>query len=208
MLSNNTACFMSVPNPENKRMLVGGKTQPNAANVSGKNVFTIRFTEPVNMKAGADVTILADMRGKFHQQAGSLMRIEESGDQPLLLVQMTGEPVNCEARNCYRVSVAAQNINMTIDKQPNCTLADISSEGLAAITSQPLTVGTSVDVDLSVEGIYARGALRVQTEKKLPNGKIRYGLLAPERKSPIRKSLEALSSLMQRRQLQRMARAA
>jgi hypothetical protein len=66
-----------------------------------------------------------------------------------------------------------------------------------------------VDIDLSIESIYARGTLHVVAEKKLEGGKFRYGLRAgAEKKSGIRKSLEALTNLLHRRQIQRLARAA
>lgn len=202
MLTPNAPCFLAVPNPENTRTLIPGKVQQ----VNGQNCAVV-FDEKVGVPAGAEVTLYADLHGKFHQQAAKVTALLASVPNPILQFTTVGEPVSAESRGAFRVGVVSQNITLTVGKK-QAILADISPDGMAIITDQPLTVGTSVDIDLKIESVFAKGSLRVQTEKKTPGGQLRYGLFAADRKGQMRKSLEALSALMQRRQLQRMARAA
>jgi len=65
-----------------------------------------------------------------------------------------------------------------------------------------------VEIEFSVEGATLYGSLKVQTAQELSPTKTRYGLLAPEPKSTLRRSLERLSNMMQRYQLKRMSGAA
>jgi len=202
MLNANVPCFISVPNPENKRVLIPGKV----LQVSGEGI-SVQFEEPVNAAPGSEVTLFGELRGKFHQQPAKISAITSGGAKPVLQVTTTGEPVSAESRGAFRVSVVSQDLSLTVNNQP-AKLADLSADGIAILSGKPLAVGTSVEIDLQIESIFAKGSLRVQTEKKTPGGQLRYGLYAAERKGPMRKSLEALTSLMQRRQLQRLARAA
>jgi hypothetical protein len=245
MLSPNGPCFVSVPNAKNQRILHAAKV----IELVGREGAVVRLEEELAFEPGADVTVYAELRGKFHQQPAKVtgLRTPATGtantentkpgnakpaaktpansknapqpaaddntpaatlNGPAVELVLVGQPVNCEARGTYRVGVASQDIRLAAGKQVNCLLTDISAEGLSVITPQPLQVGTSIDVNLSVDGIYAFGPVRVQTEKKLPSGQLRYGLYAPEKKSQLRKSLETLSALLQRRQLRRMSRAA
>ena len=145
----------------------------------------------------------------FENDAALAIRADYDADARTITVRASGQPVDCDARGSYRVCVASQNIGMVVGKQPNCTLADVSPEGMAVITNAPLHVGGETEIDLSIEGIYARGVLAVVSERKLDGGKFRYGLRAGgDKKSPMRRSLEAVSNLLHRRQVQRLARAA
>lgn len=203
MLAINTPCHIAIPNPENRRVLVPGKVLELPA---GRCVAA--FEQPVTLPPGTETFLYAEWRGKFHQQAARVAAVRTEGPTPVLELERIGEPVNCESRGCYRVSVVSQELTVELGRIGPCLLADVSAEGVSIITPRRLQIGASVQMDLLEENVRATGSLRVQSEKELPGGKMRYGLHAPESRSMLRRSLEALSVLMQRRQLKRLAGAA
>lgn len=204
MLKNNAPCFIATPPvTDEQRTLVSATVQQ----TQGESA-TIQTSDAIEIRPGSELVVFAEFSGKLHQQPAKVTTVDSPAARTIG-IKLVGEPVNCDFRGSYRVSVASGNIPVVVGKQPNCTVADISPEGVAVITSSPLTVGQTVDIDLSIESIYARGTLHVVAEKKLEGGKFRYGLRAgAEKKSGIRKSLEALTNLLHRRQIQRLARAA
>ncbi len=202
MLSINAACFVSIPNPQNKRVLIPGQV----CRLDGSHAF-MTFETPLAIEDGSELTLYAEFRGKFYQQAARLIARVTSDGIATFEIDRLGEPVNCESRSIYRVSIASQGLFAIIDKQTNCLLTDISSEGLSVIAKKPLEVGRSVKVSFTLEGTTIDGELRVQTEKKLANGSLRYGLYATEKRSLVRKGLESLSIQLQRQQLRRLSAA-
>lgn len=222
MLSVSAQCFVLIPNTQNSRVLHPGKVLSVAGNLTGAAV--VQFEEDPGLAPDAEVVLCAEWKGKFHQQgarvksiapptvatAGTASAANEApasaaNDKLTIEFQRSGEPVNCESRGIYRVSVATQEVRITVGKQLNCLLTDVSAEGISAIVNQPLKVGSTVEINISVESIFAQGVVRVQSEKQLAGGKLRYGFHAPEKKSQLRRSLESISNLMQRRQLRRMS---
>lgn len=202
MLSRNLSCFVSVPNPENRRVLVPGKV----LELNGQAV-AVEFDEALALAPGAEVLLFAEFRQKFHQQGATVVTLREGSAKPTVEFNLVGEPVNCEGRETYRVSAVAYTIPVTVGKSIG-QLADVSVDGLAVISPTPLQVGQTVQVKFVFDVFHFEGTLRVQTEKKLPSGKVRYGLFAAERKGPARRSLEAISAQLQRLQLRRLSRAA
>lgn len=203
MLKPNGPCFVTVLTPDNQRTLVGARVQQLDGDAA-----VLSVDDALDVRPSHEIVVFADIAGKLHEQPAKVEKVDAAPGQ-ILRLRLIGPPTDCDLRASHRVSVASQNIPVVVGAQPNCTLADISPEGLAVITPAPLTIGSTVDIDLSLEGIYARGSLQVSSQTKLDGGKFRHGLRAPgDRKTPIRRSLEALTNLMHRRQIQRLARAA
>ncbi len=202
MLSTNSACFVSIPNPQNKRVLIPGRVSRLEENRAFAD-----FDESIAVQDGSELTLYAEWRGKFYQQPARLVSRSTADGATIVEIERLGEPVNCESRSIYRVSVASQGLFAIVDRQSNCVLTDISSEGVSIIARKPLEVGRAVKVMFTVEGTKIDGELRVQTEKKLANGTLRYGLYAAEKRSALRKGLETLSIQLQRLQLRRLSAA-
>jgi hypothetical protein len=131
----------------------------------------------------------------------------ETAASTIIRFTRIGEPISAESRGSYRVSIAAQELYAQVDNQ-RAHVVDVSPEGCAVICAKPLTVGELVEVSLSFGEVQLAGSMKVQTVKELRNGTQRFGLFAPDKKSKIRGSLQKLSALMQRLQLQRFAGAA
>jgi hypothetical protein len=207
MLSDGLPCLILIPNEQNTRVLIPGKV----LELKGSDVM-VELDESVSLKGGTHTSVFAEWLGRFFQQgitisADDVITSAESAVSTIIRFKRVGEPISAESRGSYRVGVAAQELYALVDEQ-RCHVVDISPEGCAVICAQPLTVGDVVNVSLSCEGVQIVGTMKVQTVKELRNGTLRFGLFAPDKKSKTRSSLQKLSALMQRMQLQRFAGAA
>ena len=208
MLSVGLSCLILLPNEQNKRLLIPGKV----LELQGDDAI-VELEEPLGLEVGCETSAFAEWRGKFFQQGITIApMIVAEGAAPASpnIVRFTrvGEAVSAESRGSYRVSVATCELFAHVGDQTRCHVVDISPEGCAVICSQPLTVGQTVEVGFSFDGMTVGGEMKVQTVKELRNGKLRFGLFAHDKKSTSRKALQNLSIIMQRLQLKRLAGAA
>lgn len=201
MLQVGKACYLLVGGTGTQKILKVGKV----AGVQEK-VFTVEFEEKVAPEVGSDVTLFAEMKGKFFQTAAKVALRGEDPEKVSFGFEPFGQPVSAEQRSNFRVSTVTAELPIRVGSMADAILADVSAEGIAVITRGSLMLGQTVDVEFVGEGICFKGAMRVQVAKPL-GGKTRYGLYAPTVKSPIRQALEKLTSTMQRYQLRRMSRA-
>ncbi|HEX8325684.1 MAG TPA: hypothetical protein VF595_17400 [Tepidisphaeraceae bacterium] len=195
--------FLAIPNADNKRVLVEGRVRTLA-----DGGCEIDFEHIAGLAPGTDVTLYAEVRGKFFQQAATVA--DETFDNGCTTVRFTlvGEPVSAEQRGSFRTSAVMLNVPLGIDRITGCVLADVSPEGVGAICPKPLVVGSTVEVTLSVEGFAVTEKMKVQGAKMLPSGKQRFGLFIPGKTTASRRTLEKLASHLQRMQLRRLAGAA
>lgn len=200
MLTVNLPCFISLSNPDNVRKLLPAKT----VELKGKTC-VIALDSHATLVPGEELALFAEWHGKFHQQFATIISVQSAEPATVVEVERMGEPVNSESRGIYRVGVVSQDIRCMIGKERDCLLADISVEGIAAVVTRPIVLGTMVQLALTVEGKQAVGAMRVLTEKRLYGDHLRYGMIAPDKNSPLRKALEAITTIMQRKQLRRLS---
>ncbi len=206
MLGVGTATFLLIPNGSNKRVLYPGKVVESEA-----IQFAAEFDEAINSKlpvVGAEVIAYGELRGKFYQQGAIIFEIRASDARPVIVFDRVGDAVSAEQRQTFRVSVALSGIVANIGDERNCQVVDLSPEGLGVVSGRELKLGSLIPVSMMVEGQPIANAARVQTAIKRPDGKFRYGLLIPDKKSPARKALERASSSFQRQQLRRLSGAA
>ncbi|HMB96090.1 MAG TPA: PilZ domain-containing protein [Tepidisphaeraceae bacterium] len=206
MLSIGLQCLILLPNEQNKRLLIPAKV----LDIYGDDA-VVELEEPVVLKPGTQSNVFAEWLGRFFQQGITIVADDDANsEQASCMVRFTsfGEPVSAESRGSYRVSIAAQRVYARIGLQERCHVVDVSAEGFAVVCKRPLTVGEMVEVSLSHEGVHIAAAMKVQGVNELSNGTLRFGLFAPEKKSPARAGLQKLSLIMQRQQLKRFAGAA
>jgi hypothetical protein len=203
MLKLNATAYLCVPNPDNERVLI-------EAQVTGMEMpqAVFSFVEVPVLEAGAEVVLFAEVRGKFFQQGGQVVSSEIIEGKTLVRVQTMGEPVSAEQRGTYRVSAVTLNLGVKIGTLAGCVLADVSPEGVGVIVPKPLTVGSTVDVDIQVDAFRIAARFRVQGVKILPSGKLRFGLFLPDPRCDARRTLEKLAGHLQRTQLKRLSGAA
>lgn len=226
MISTQSAVYLLVPNESNERVLHPGRVLA----LRQSDVIQIGFDQPIAPAVGSDVNVFFDHNGKFFQQSGSIVAVEAAAapaptsdiapaaeaDSYLLqkpvaqtiTFRCVGKPVSADGRGSYRVSVVALQAMARVEKERDCKLVDVSPEGLAVLTKQNYRLGTAVKMLFDYEDQHLEGLARVQTVRELPNGKFRCGLLVPSTEVPMRKSLQKITALVQRRQLQNLRRSA
>lgn len=195
--------FLAVPNQENKRVLTEGKVKSLEA---GK--VQIEFEQAAGLAAGTEVTLFAEQKGKFFQQAAVVTAEATENTLTTLSFDLVGDPVSAEQRGSYRTSAVTLNLPVSIDRLAGCVLADVSPEGLGVISPKPLTVGSTVEVTLHMEAFSIQDKMKVLCSKTLPSGKLRFGLYVPGKTSQSRRTLEKMAGHLQRVQLRRLSGAA
>ena len=203
VLKTAAPAFLSVPNNHIKRVLIEGKVH----SVDGPQC-VIAFDQVAGLAMGMDVTLYADVRGKFFQQAAKVVSESAAEGSVLIVFETIGDPVSAEQRGSYRTITVLLDYPVQVDRIAGCTLADVSPEGVGIITPKPLTVGSLVDVNLQVENQTVTERMKVQGLKILPNGKMRFGLFIPSKSSPSRAKLQKIATYFQRVQLRRLSGAA
>ena len=98
-----------------------------------------------------------------------------SVDSFIIGFETTGEPVSAEGRQSFRVSTATSGLTARIGEEA-CPLLDISATGIAVISRATHLPGETVPVSISYDGRSYSGTARVQGIRKLPDGRIRFGL--------------------------------
>lgn len=203
MLTANSSCYLTFFQNGGTRVLSPGKVLETYDNTA-----TVQFPHNVDLKAGGKTTLFANWRGKFHSQNVSITKLNNDGGRSVINIETTGDPKPAGDDETFRISTLSQDIRLTIDKQINCQLADIGEEGLSVVTQQPLAQGSQVSINLTIDGLYAQGALTVIGQEKLPNGTTAFTLEVTDKKSNLRKSLDSLSATLQRKQLRKLTAAA
>src|SRR5689334_4659629 len=92
-------CFLLVATPSNKRLLKAG----NVLQVGSDSV-VIEFEDLLLPPVEADATLLANSRGKFFQQAATVLAHRPEASRPTAEFALIGEAVSAEQRGSYRIS--------------------------------------------------------------------------------------------------------
>ena len=194
--------FLRIPADTTERVLHQGKVLE-----ATPDNLVAEFVDPLGLAPGADVTLYAEVRGKFFQQGATIVAVQQETPFPILAFKKVGQPSSAESRGSFRVSSAATQILASIAGQLKCPIVDISPEGFAAITRCELPLGASVQIAFEFEGVSCSGPARVQTLRTLPNGTRRYGFLAVDA-ATMRATLGQITANVQRSQLRRLSRTA
>jgi len=203
MLTTNAAAFLAIPNDQNDRVLIEGKV----ILIDGKRC-VLSFEKLPQVEAGADVSLFAEVRGKFLQQAARVTAIPTADGPQQIEFQIVGDAVSAEQRGSYRAPAVMLGVPVKVDQIAGCVLADVSPEGIGVICPKTLIIGTSVDVAFEIDGMKVESRMRVQSAKILPSAKLRFGLLVPDKRSAARQTLQKIASHTQRVQLKRLSGAA
>lgn len=208
MITVQTPIYLLVPNESNERILHPGKVLA----VEQGELIRIGFDQRVAPPAGSDVNLFFDSNGRFFQQNGTVIATDDSGNVAPAAQSITfrsvGTPVSADSRGSYRVSVVDLQVTARIDKERNCSLVDVSPEGLGVITKQNYRLGTAVKILCDYEDQHLEGLARVQTVRQMPSGMHRCGLLVPSTEDGMRRSLRKITAIVQRVQLRNLRRSA
>ncbi|HQY88335.1 MAG TPA: hypothetical protein PK402_06735 [Tepidisphaeraceae bacterium] len=159
------------------------------------------------MAPGTGVILYTKRQDRFLQCAAVFSSTTQTSGVDLCCFTQASAPVSAETRACYRLSIVTEEIFASLNDFPSTRVVDLSAEGFGIVMSAAFAPGTTFSATLRVGNESIRGQVRIQTSKELQNGKFRYGLLACEAGSPLRKGLQKLSMEVQRARLRRMSRA-
>jgi hypothetical protein len=201
MPSVGTPIFVIIPDESEERIFYSGKVLE-----ADTEMFVAEFDEMQVPIVGSHVQTYRESGGKFFQQSALVKAIGRTQPNPIITFQRLGPPESAEKRNSYRVRMVRLSLTGQIGGEPRCNIADISPEGFAAITSKALDVGSLVKINIKYETHVLEGEARLQCIKLLNDGKFRCGFMVPGSNARMRRTLERMSSIIQRIHLRTTAR--
>lgn len=203
MFAPETTLYLSVPAPVGRRVLHPGKV----IDCAGDGIVA-ELEDTLDVTPGADVNLYCEVNGRFWQRGAAVVEVLRNGGRFALSLRFTTQAVSAESRGSHRVSLATSPLPATVGGRTDCAVVDVSPEGFAVICLGPLAVGALVDVAFTCRGVTVACRARVQAVRQRPDGKHRYGFLTLENDRGVRRALERITAMVQREQLQRLARTA
>ncbi|CAN5701133.1 hypothetical protein BH09PLA1_BH09PLA1_31230 [soil metagenome] len=227
MIAAKSAVYLLVPNESNERVL----RPASVLSCSGNDLVLTGLESATTPAIGANMSLFFEKNGRFFQQCGSIVAAHDPSAQDpsaqgspganpprdavtsseatrSFVFRSVGEPVSAESRGSFRVAVVALHATARVDKERDCALVDVSAEGLGVLTRQKYRLGTAVKLLLDYENQHVEGLVRVQTVRAAADGTFRCGLLVPSTEPTMRRSLQKITTLVQRQQLQNLRRSA
>lgn len=170
---------------------------------------SVRFDKTdLALSPGQDVLMYYDIGQRFHKHPAKVAEVELDGTQWVATVELDGEAVSADSRQCYRTVTVTTNLTVKVGEEPACALLDASMTGLAVASREVHSIGTLVEVELTYDGQTYQGMACVQSVCDLGAGKVRYGFHAAGARGPqdnLLKGLKQVTMCVQRVQLQRRA---
>ncbi len=200
MLTVGTSVFISIPDESKEPIFHVGKVIETDA-----EMFMAEFDQVQALPVGFNVSAFGEVDGKFYQQKAVVREINRVKPHPIMTFQRSGSLILAEKRASYRVHISRAIISGRIGDEIRCIVTDVSPEGFGAITGKSLQIGSSVNVHIEYEKEVLKGHVCVQSVGAMSNGKHRCGFLVPEKDAKMRRSLERIASMIQRRHLRTIA---
>lgn len=200
MLTIGQTMYLLIPTSNNQRVLHEGKVVESDA-----RSFVAEFASLPVPAVGTDLNAFCEMHGKFFQQGARVREIRTATDPVVIAFDRAGQPISAESRGVFRVCTVTAGIIAQIGDELNCPVVDLSGEGFAIVARGTYALGSVVPVVLAYETSILPCQARVQTMRKRPDGKLRYGFLAPQDEKDTRRRLQQMAAAVQRTQLQRLA---
>ena len=201
--------FIQIPEETSRRVL-------HAANVGSFDEGVVTVQQVCNVPAlapGTELLLYYEMNGDFVKHPARVLEVvEDSHDDENLLafkLELIGQPVSADGRECYRVVTALYGLTATIDGQRECLLVDASVIGFAVIAKPGFEIGTTIPVKLRYKNATFSGNAFLQTITPLDGKHTRYGFSVDESEFPeLARGLRTITIEVQRMQLERLSGAA
>ena len=163
MLVPHGSVFLSLTPLRFQRILQAGKVL-----TADSQNFVARFDEVALPSSGDQVTVYAETRGKFLEQRAIVVEIRQSEPYPVISFARVGKPMSAELRRASRWRVDLALVLARIGDAGTCQVLDMGPNGFAAIVNEELDPGSTLDVELTMEGLSASATARVQTKLRPP----------------------------------------
>jgi hypothetical protein len=106
----------------------------------------------------------------------SRMNFDQDSRPVVVTLKRIGDPVLAESRECYRVRTVPFNMTVSFGGCPECALTDISQTGFAVVSDESFEPNSAVEAVLPGKDGLVEGHVRIQSVRKLRNGRFRYGV--------------------------------
>lgn len=162
------------------------------------------------------VMVYFEKQRDFMKQSAKMeLVLHEEGEEQVdgvmrYTIELLGEAVSAESRQCFRVSTVISDRKAILDDEGEVKLVDVSATGYAVIATKERNIGQIIKTTLVHEGREFFGTACVQSVCELSKGQIRYGMYSVERNQKsnnLAHGLRTISMAVQREQLRRLARA-
>jgi hypothetical protein len=159
-----------------------------------------------SLRAGMEVQLGFRIDGKFALQPVRVESVRPEGDEVRVALEILGDPISADTRQCYRVSALHASVRCTFGGEAGCEVLEVSATGFAVHATRRHELGQMIDVVVHYEGDHAQGRVVVQSATRVSKTRMRYGVHAPERISPgLNLALSRINLAIQRQQLRRRA---
>ena len=175
------------------------------------DIITVTYLEPDGLptEPSESMTVFFHGPAEFMQQSGEITEFEDDEGEMQVGIKLIGEPVSAETRKCFRVSTVLAEYEAKLGSLGSCKLVDVSAAGVGFLTNTRLSLGDSIDIEMTLAGKTCKGKGFIQSVKEVKAG-YRYGLLCTGDKGvgDLPKGLQRLTMDAQRTQLRRLSGAA
>lgn len=131
----------------------------------------------------------------------SRMDFDEDSRPVVVVLERIGAPELAECRECYRVQTVGLNVKVHFGSCSECELTDISQTGFAVLSDESLEPKLLVEASLPSGESVIHGNVKIQSVRKLRNGRYRYGVAVLGR--GMQKACASLATELQRQVLRR-----
>jgi hypothetical protein len=205
MLSLDLDLFVRLPDEGPARVL-------HPAKVTGINdtLFSLECEEEgITLGEKSEILIYYNREREFVQQSARVKTISSLEPRCIVAIELHGEAVSAESRECYRVSTVLSSLSATFGPEENCQLNDVSITGFSVTAAHNYEIGAHVSTILQYEGKSFSGTACVQSKRKLGEDRIRYGLHCVNDENEggfeLQRSLRQIGAAVQRQQMRRLA---
>lgn len=185
----------------NKRKLLPGTVEA----IEGSKLTIVLEKAHDAIAADLEAFIHFELRRKFMQQAVTVESVDEE-EPTRLVVELQGDPVSAEARQFYRSSCLASEINAVVGEE-TCKVVDVSATGFAVYAAQEYKVGAKLPVKVMWDGTDYLGEATIQGSRRVNKDHTRYGLHVIDTKTRehnLKGNLGAINNGVQAEQARRM----
>ena len=169
--------------------------------------FTVDLKDSFALAEGEELFLYFEKDRAFTKQA-ALIQAVELGSIASVDLELQGQPVSAESRQCYRVLTLSKDLSVQIGQEEGCRLLDISMTGFSAIATGKYRLGQVVEATLRHEGKEFSGKARIQSTRSCGLRQTRYGVQQLNERAgggELPNGMKKICMAVQRRQLRRLA---
>ncbi len=171
----------------------------------GADRLTLLFESPITLSPKDLISVSYQDPGteRYLRAQGVILNAVINTLKPIYEIAITSAFVHSERRKSYRVPAVAAKIGFLVANDPFCDIIDISPHGVSVTTASEFTIGSIVPIAGHFEQSKFVGNARICSIVPHSKGRSRLGLEIPVSETHCRQWLQEISTLLQRRQLQR-----